>query len=72
MNRKSCAVRLPASALALALLSLPVFSLQAQTGSPRIPLVVGLTISTAVSSPVVGDYETLKTIDALAPDGAMG
>lgn len=71
MNRKFFAVRIPGNALALMLLSLPAFSFQAQTVSPRIPLVVGLTIVTAVNSPIMGDFETLKTVDALTPDGAM-
>ena len=70
MNRKLTLVA-RAFAIPSVLVSLFAFSLAAQTPAPRIPLVVGLTISTAVSMPVVGDYETLKTVDALAADGAM-
>lgn len=72
MNRNLAApVRTCASALSAILLSLPLFSLQAQTTAPRIPLIAGLTILTAVSTPIVGDYETLKVVDGVAPDGAM-
>lgn len=72
MNRNlTAAVRIAATAFAPVLLSLPAFSIQGQTVAPKIPLVVGLTILTAVNTPIVGDFETLKTVDAMAADGAM-
>ena len=72
MNRNLAAgMRIAATVLAPILLPLSATSIQAQTVAQKIPLVVGLTILTAVSAPIVGDYETLKTVDALAADGAM-
>ena len=39
--------------------------------SPRIPLVEGLTVVTAVIDPEVGDYESLHRVDAVSADGGI-
>ena len=43
----------------------------AQSSPPRVPLVRGLTLVTAVSDPPVGDYESIVTVTRIGADGGV-
>jgi OmpA-OmpF porin, OOP family len=52
-------------------LSVAALSFRPQTSPPRVPLVQGLKVVTAVSDPPIGDYESITSIDLVTADGSL-